>query len=53
MRMGTRDREKELAMLEKALVERSLSMDVRADPLFDPVRSEPRFKQAMAGMGLQ
>ena len=51
--MGPGNNEQAIALLERAYAERSISIDVHVDPMFDPLREDPRFKKMMAGMGLQ
>ena len=51
--LGIGDKEEALADLEKAYAERSLIMvTLRAEPAFDPLRSDPRFKDLMHRVGL-
>ena len=51
--LGIGDKEEALADLEKAYAERSLIMVTpRAEPAFDPLRSDPRFKDLMHRVGL-
>jgi TolB-like protein/DNA-binding winged helix-turn-helix (wHTH) protein/Tfp pilus assembly protein PilF len=51
--MGTGDKEMAIAQLEKAFVDRSISMEVHVDPIFDPLRGDERFQKIEKGMGLR
>jgi len=51
--MGAGDREKAIAQLEQALADRSISMDVHVDPIFDVLRGDERFQKIEKGMGLR
>jgi serine/threonine-protein kinase len=52
--MGLGDRDQAFAWLEKARDERSdFVRFVKVDPLFDPLRSDPRFAELVKSVGLQ
>jgi tetratricopeptide (TPR) repeat protein len=48
--LGQRDRA--LQWFEKAVAERSMNTWILPDPRLDQIRTEPRFKNLMRGMGL-
>jgi hypothetical protein len=55
--MGFGDRDKALEWLEKGYDERSIASTVpgmiKVDPVFDPLRSDPRFTNLLRRMNLQ
>ncbi len=52
MRMG--DNEQAFAWLTKAVAERNrLALEIKIDPLLDPLRSDPRFDQIVASLALK
>ena len=51
--VGAGDRDAALTWLEKAYAERAQALTfLKIDPLFDPVRTEPRFAALLARIGL-
>ena len=51
--LGVNEKEKALAWLEKVLRERSGHiMTLKVDPLYDPVREDPRFHEVLRRAGL-
>lgn len=50
--LGIGDNEKAIKWLQKSYTERTITIALRVDPSFDPLRSDPRFQQLMRGMGL-
>ena len=51
--LGLGEKESVFEWLEKAYQERSLQGWIRVDPIFDPVRSDPRFADLLRRMNLQ
>jgi TolB-like protein/Tfp pilus assembly protein PilF len=50
--VGIGDKEKAIAWLQKAYAEHSISTALKVDPIFDPLRSDPRFQELMRRVGL-
>jgi tetratricopeptide (TPR) repeat protein len=51
--LGLGDKDQAFALLEKAYQERSSSLlDLKVDPLWDPLRSDPRFADLLRRVGL-
>ncbi len=51
--LGVNEKEKALAWLEKLLRERSGHiMTLKVDPLYDPIREDPRFQEVLRRAGL-
>jgi TolB-like protein/DNA-binding winged helix-turn-helix (wHTH) protein/Tfp pilus assembly protein PilF len=51
--IGTGDNNKALGWLEKAYAERSSSLTaLKVDPIYDPLRGDPRFQELVRGVGL-
>jgi TolB-like protein/Tfp pilus assembly protein PilF len=50
--VGMGDKEKAIAWLQKAYAEHSISTALKVDPIFDPLRSDPRFQELMRRVGL-
>ena len=50
--LGIGDREETFAWLEKAIQERAVLLYIKLDPIFDPIRDDPRFAQFVRRMGL-
>ena len=51
---GTGQNERVLELLQKAYAEHSNAVVlIKVDPIYDPVRSDPRFKDLLARLGLQ
>lgn len=51
--IGVGDKQQALSWLEKAYAERSTNLvSIKVSPIFDPLRSEPRFQEVMRRMGL-
>src|SRR5438046_3553160 len=52
MRLG--DKEQAFAWLAKAVEERNrLAFEIKVNPIFDPLRSDPRFKEILANLALK
>jgi tetratricopeptide (TPR) repeat protein len=50
---GLNDRDRAMEWLENAIMERSGGLlQVRADPMFDPIRSDPGFESLVRRLGL-
>lgn len=50
---GSRDKEQAFSWLDKAYEERSgYLMEIHLDPMFDPLRSDPRFPALVRRLGL-
>ena len=50
--IGHHDEDKAIRWLKTALAERSISTAVAVDPIYDPLRDDPRFKEILREMGL-
>jgi TolB-like protein/DNA-binding winged helix-turn-helix (wHTH) protein/Tfp pilus assembly protein PilF len=51
--IGFKDNDQALNFLEKAYAEHSVSLTaLKVDPLYDPIRNEPRFRKLLLQMGL-
>jgi len=51
--IGIGNNDKALSWLEKAYAERSSSLTaLKVDPIYDPLRGEPRFQELLRGVGL-
>jgi TolB-like protein/DNA-binding winged helix-turn-helix (wHTH) protein/Tfp pilus assembly protein PilF len=51
---GTGQKERVLALLESAYLERSNAVvQIEVDPMYDPIRSDPRFESLLRKVGLQ
>jgi TolB-like protein/DNA-binding winged helix-turn-helix (wHTH) protein/Tfp pilus assembly protein PilF len=51
--LGLKEKNQALNFLEKAYAEHSVSLTaVKVDPLYDPIRNEPRFRRLLLQMGL-
>src|ERR1700735_4691430 len=50
--LGIGDNEKAITWLQKSYTERTITTALRVDPVFDPLRSDPRFQQLLRGMRL-
>jgi hypothetical protein len=51
--IGTKSNEKAFASLEKAYSQRSSALTVlKVDPVYDPLRSDPRFEDLLRRVGL-
>jgi serine/threonine-protein kinase len=50
--LGIGDNEKAIEWLQKSYTERTITIALRVDPTFDPLRGDPRFQQLLRSMGL-
>jgi len=50
--LGIGDNEKAIKWLQKSYAEHTITTALRVDPVFDPLRSDPRFQELLRGMGL-
>jgi Flp pilus assembly protein TadD len=50
--LGMGDNEKALTWLQESYAERTITIGLRVDPTFDPLRSDPRFQEFLRRMGL-
>jgi TolB-like protein/DNA-binding winged helix-turn-helix (wHTH) protein/Flp pilus assembly protein TadD len=50
--LGMGDNEKALTWLQESYAERTITIGLRVDPTFDPLRSDPRFQELLHRMGL-
>ena len=50
--IGIGDNEKAIKWLQKSYAEHTITTALRVDPIFDPLRSDPRFQELLRGMGL-
>ncbi len=51
--LGMNDNEKAIALLEEAYRQRSNALTLlKVDPVYDPLRSDPRFQELMRRVGL-
>jgi len=50
--VGLDDKDQAFAWLEKAFAERSAGLTfLKAEPMFDPIRSDPRFQDLLRRVG--
>jgi TolB-like protein/DNA-binding winged helix-turn-helix (wHTH) protein/Flp pilus assembly protein TadD len=50
--LGMGDKEKAIAWLQKAYAEHSIPTALKVDPIYDPLRSDPRFQELLRRVGL-
>jgi TolB-like protein/DNA-binding winged helix-turn-helix (wHTH) protein/Tfp pilus assembly protein PilF len=50
--VGMGDREEAIAWLQKAYADHSISTALKVDPIYDPLRSDPRFQELLRRVGL-
>jgi eukaryotic-like serine/threonine-protein kinase len=50
--LGLGEKDEAFAWLEKAYQERAVLLYIKLDPIFDPIRDDPRFAQLLRRMGL-
>ena len=51
---GTRQKERVIELLQKAYTERSTAVvDIKVDPMYDPIRSDPRFRDLLRRLRLE
>jgi TolB-like protein/DNA-binding winged helix-turn-helix (wHTH) protein/Flp pilus assembly protein TadD len=50
--IGMGDKEEAIAWLQKAYGDHSISTALKVDPIFDPLRSDPRFQELVRRVGL-
>jgi len=52
--LGTGQKERVLELLQKAYLEHSnVVVQIKVDPMYDPIRSDPRFEDLLRRIGLE